>query len=265
MADDVGAVHSALLESLPDVDDAFLQTHREVLLAAVGEVPGVDSVRAAVVRLLPRLVTEPLALEGHLQAAARALRAYPDAVTAGDPLALMARHPAWVGLAHLEVAEALGGDPSDAFAVAVEHARLGFSAAAGGAVQDGEVLWAMAETAEEAGWRDRAEQLLSRAVDAPFADPVSRCQVLLLAGQSVASSDPERASGYLTTVLDADVPHPLQVQAAFVLAHIAESDGDFSASVHWLQDALGRVDPEDDPRVAATLRERIAVLTGDAG
>ncbi len=258
--DDLSAVHTALLEALPDVDDAFLEVHRDALLEAVGEVPGVDSVRAAVVRLLPRLVTEPLALEGYLQAAARALRAYPDAVTAGDPLALMARHPAWVGLAHLEVAEALGGDASDAMSVAVEHARLGFSAAAGGAVQDGEVLWAMAETAEEAGWRERAAQLLGLAVDAPFADPVSQMQVLLLAGQAAAPTDPERAEAHLQAVVDAEGPHQLKVQAGFVLAHIAEARGDTDEALKWLRDALERVEEDDDPAVAKLLSKEIARL-----
>lgn len=253
-------IHGELLERLPDVEDDFLEANRDVLLAAIGQVPGVDSVRAAVVRMLPRLVSEPLQLDAYLQQAAQALRTYPDAVASGDPVAMMARHPAWVGLAHLEVSEALGGDPSDALDVAVQHARLGFSAASGGPVQDGEVLWAMAETAEEVGWSERADVLLARAVDAPFADPISHAQVRLLSGQQSAAADPDRARPLLEAVVEAEVPHPLQVQAAFVLARIAEAAADAPAAVMWLTRALDLVEDEDDPMVSTRLTEEIERL-----
>lgn len=254
-------IQAALLERLPDVDDAFLEEHREALLGFAGELPGVDSVRAAVVRMLPRLVDDPLELEGHLQRAAQALRAYPDAVAAGDPVALMARHPAWVGLAHLEVAEALGGNLADALEVAIQHARLGFSAASGGAVQDGEVLWAMAEIAEETGWDDRATHLIARAVDAPFADESSKAQVQLLAGQHLAGTDSGRATALLADVVEADVAHPLRVQAAFVLAHLAEHGDDTDAALGWLRRALALVEPDDDPAVGTRLRAELERLS----
>ncbi|MEZ4316471.1 MAG: hypothetical protein R3F61_03155 [Myxococcota bacterium] len=253
-------IHSELLEQLPDIEDDFLEAHRDVLLAAIGQVPGVDAVRAVVIRHLPRLVSEPLELEAYLQQAAKALRAFPDAVTAGDPVALMARHPAWVGLAHLEVSEALGGDAEDAMTVAIQHARLGFSAASGGAVQDGEVLWAMAETAEDAGWEERATQLLDRAASSPFADPVSQAQVQLLAGQHTAHSNPDRARGLLEGVVNADVPHPLRVQAAYVRSHIAEHDDDLAAARAWVERALELVEDDDDPSVSEHLAGELARL-----
>jgi len=256
-------IHSELLERLPEVDDGFLEQNRDVLLSALGQVPGVDSVRAVVVWLLPRLVTEPLQFEAYLQAAARALASYPESVAAGDPVALMARHPAWVGLAHLEVSQALGGDPEDALAVAIQHARLGFSAASGEDASEGEVLWAMAETADEAGWAERSLQLLSRASSADFADPSARAKVQLLHGQQILFASPEDAASLLESVVQAEVSHDLRVQAAYLLGHLAGLQSRTDDAVSWLERALSLVEVDDDPSVSERLSAELARLVAE--
>ncbi|MCA9567274.1 MAG: hypothetical protein KC656_05505 [Myxococcales bacterium] len=212
-----------LLELQPEVDQAFLDANRDALLAALVEDPGVDSVRAAVLRELDRFGLDAARRDGLLQDVARVLRGYPEAVASGDPLQLMARHPAWVGLCHLELVERLEGDRDAALEVAVQHARLGFSAAAQGPVQDGETLWAMAETAEDVGWDDRAHTLLEHALHATFADDGAREQVVLLLGTRLAGSDPGRASALLGPVVEGEGDVPTRVQASFVLARIAEA------------------------------------------
>jgi hypothetical protein len=254
-------VQSELLQQLPDVEPAFLREHKELLLGELGAVPGVDAVRAAVVRHLPTLIGDRGGREVWLQRAAAALRAYPDNVASGDPLGLMTRHPAWVGLCHLELADALGGDASAAREVAIAHARLGFMASARGDVGDGEILWAMAEAAEEVGWLERSDELLALAAEASFVDQVARDQVRLLRGTRLAIDDPSAARALLVPVADDEgLPHPVRVQAAFVLARITEAEGDLPGARSWLTLALDSVDPHDDPRVEQTLRAELARL-----
>lgn len=247
------ALGAKLLELQPDVEQGFLDENRDALLAAVVENPGVDSVRAAVLRELDRFGLSATDRDDVLQKAAGALRAYPDAVASGDPVQLMARHPAWVGLAHLELVRRLAGDEEDALEVALHHARLGFSSAAKGPVQDGETLWALAETAEEVGWDDWQETLLARSMQATFADPGARDQVALLLGTRWAGARAEEAVALLEPVVDGDAPHQVRVQAAFVLARIAESADRIGVARTWLERARGVAVSEGDEDVVRLL------------
>ena len=253
------SVQASLLEQLPQVDEGFLKAHAAQLLAALGRLPGVDSVRAVVVRHIDQLLSDPQARVVALQEAARALRAYPDAVSEGDPLQLMTRHPAWVGLCHLELAHALQGDRESALEVAITHASLGFSAAVGQPVLGGDAAWAMAEIAEDAGWEQRAEQLLSHALGLAWSDDEGIQQVRLLLGQKWATSDPEAAGLLLEAVVADSSTHTLRVQAAFVRSRIAEAQGEPTAR-RWLHTALESVHAEDDPSVRARLEAEIARL-----
>lgn len=250
-------VGAELLERQPEVGQDFLDTHRATLLAAAVEQPGVDSVRAAVLRELPRLALTAEEQETLLQQAAAALRTYPDAVASGDPVQLMARHPAWVGLAHLELVERLDGDREAALEVAVQHARLGFSSAAGGAVQDGETLWAMAETAEEVGWEDRVTELLTLAAGSAFADEGARDQVALLLGTRLATGEPDRAVGLLEPVVEREGDVPTRVQAAFVLARIADARSLVGEARRWLGVAVDIAEEAGDTGVVRTLRAEL--------
>jgi hypothetical protein len=252
------AIGAELLERLPDVDPAFLEENRQALLEAVVESPGVDSVRAAVLRHLDALAPADRAMV--LQGAAEALRTYPDAVASGDPVQLMARHPAWVGLAHLELVRRLDGDPEAAREVAVQHARLGFSAAAKGPVQDGETLWAMAETAEEVGWEDHVPVLLACALEAAFADDDARAQVALLLATRRATDDPASVPALVADVVDGEHPTPLRVQAAFVLSRAAEASDAFGEALAWLDRAIALAVEADHGEVVAQLRAERARL-----
>lgn len=254
------SVQASLLEQLPDVDEEFLRTHAAELVASLGRLPGVDSVRAVVVRHIDQLVSDPEARNAPLQEAVKALRAYPDAVSEGDPLQLMTRHPAWVGLCHLELAHALDGDLEAALDVAITHASLGFSATVGHPVLGGDAAWAMAEVAEDAGWDRRAEKLLQRALDLPWSDEEGIQQVRLLLGQKWVTQSSEEASVLLEAVVAESSTHALRVQAAFVRSRIAEAQGEPTAS-RWLHTALESVHPDDDPSVRARLEAEIARLT----
>lgn len=254
------ALGAELLERQPHADQDFLDANRDALLAAVVERPGVDSVRAVVLRELPRLGVDAEEAERLLQDVAVALRSYPDAVASGDPVQLMARHPAWVGLAHLELVDRLDGDRVAALEVAVQHARLGFSSASGGAVQDGETLWAMAETAEEVGWDDRTDELLQLAVASEFADAGARDQVALILATRLAPTDASRARQLLETVARGDGDAPTRVQSAFVLSRLAEADHLIGRAREWLSLAREIAAEAGDDDVVRTLDAELSRL-----
>lgn len=253
------SVGAMLLEQLPNVDPTFLTANREALLNAAVEQPGVDSVRAAVLRHLDELANGD-DRDRVLQEAAAALRSYPDAVASGDPLQLMARHPAWVGLSHLELVRRLEGDGDAALEVALQHARLGFSAAAQGPVQDGETLWAMAETAEEAGWDDHVRSLLEAAMQATFAEDIARDQVALLLATTVAPEEPERVPELVGPVVDGEGPVEVRVQAAFVAARAAEATVNIGAAIAWLERAIALATEAGHTPVVETLEAERARL-----
>src|SRR5690606_18174655 len=89
----------------PDEVVAFVRDHWAQSLEEVGARPGWDQVRAGLLRVLPRLV-DRRAREEALDAAGAALAAYPEDAASGEPAVLLARHPAWVGLAAMELAAA---------------------------------------------------------------------------------------------------------------------------------------------------------------
>ncbi len=219
-----------------DIDDAFVEAHRDGLVDLLVERPGVEPVRARILRLFPRLGLPEARARAVLERVEAVLRAYEEDVQGGDPAAVMVRHPAWVGLSQLELADRLGRDAESALEQALRYASAGFRVA-GGAVERGDLLWALAECADDAGWDERACALLERAADGPFAEPEGQHRVAVLLADRVADEEPVRAERLLRPVLEAEQPG-LRSQACYLLARLAFRGGDRARASRWLDRAI---------------------------
>lgn len=239
----------------------FARTHRAALLDELGAVPGVDQVRAAALRLLPVLVPDVEAWEPHLAAAGAALV---TAVGAG-PVEQLARHPAWIGLGVLELADLRDewdGDPIDR---ALELAGRAFAAnGTPDEVGEGEVAWALSEQAEEAGWTGRAEELLEAALDRAFADPARRAQARLVAAIE-RDKRGEPALDLLELVLDdEDAEARVRTHAGWILAHLRRASDDAPGALVALRRALALAE-EQDAEVRQRMTDLIATWATDDG
>lgn len=251
------ATFQDLMSALGDDADprpmlGFARAHRDHLLEELVALPGVSRVRAGVLRLLPELVPDA---ETRADLARQAGSAILAPVGPG-PMERLARHPAWVGLAVLELAELRDdweGDPVDR---ASEIAGRAFAAAGTPeTVGKGEVLWALAEEAEEAGWLTRAHALLERAAKADFADDARRAQVLLLVAIRRLARD-EDALELLSDAAETEAAEGrTRTHAAWILAH---THPDVEAAARWLGRAAEWVDRDDDPDVARRIDAALA-------
>ena len=208
-----------------------------------GAQPGHDQLRAALVRVLDTLIAEK-DREAVLLSVEGALKAYPRHLQSDDPLLKVARHPAWVGMAALECDRQAGRDAD--LNRAVQLARLGF-----GQEQPsdrGEVLWAMAEQAEEAGWTDTATNLLSAALESPFHDEDGRGEVRLVYGLRLAEDSHPDATRILTEVATATGPLKRRIHARWVLAAMVKQTDPQGAIAH-LSEALVMARQDDDTRI----------------
>lgn len=264
------AAFVALLHHLaPGADRApalrFARDRWEDSLDELGADPGFDQARAGLVRLLGHTLEEPLRAE-RLDAVRRALEAYPEEAAEPDPALIVVRHPGWVGLASLELSSVEGQTPAQAVDRAVRLASAGFQASARGPVGRGEVLWAMAEQAEEVEWRDRAVMLLREAVRSPFQDAAHLPDVRLLLGLRLAE---DGEADEAAEVLDRVAEDPLaeartQVHALWVLAALHRDRGEDDRAAERLRQALDRVDADEDEAVVQRIRDALAELDVDA-
>src|SRR5678815_3839545 len=117
-------LRAAFLELLPELDGeadnaviAFVRDHWVEALEEIVADPGHEQVRAGLVRVMAAMLP-PAERHEVLARAKRVLEGYPEAVKGGGPV-LLARHPAWVGLAWLEIAEAAADRPELDKAVAL--------------------------------------------------------------------------------------------------------------------------------------------------
>jgi hypothetical protein len=243
---DERAAFLALMPHLgPEGEDeavvAFVRDHFYECIDEIGADPGFDQVRAGLIRLVPRLVGDADERRRVLASADRMVRAFPDAVRDGDPTLLLARHPAWVGLCAMELSDQLPGEFPGGVHRAVEVASVGFSALAGHAVSGpGEVLWAMAEQAEEAGWTDRTRQLLEAALDVSFADPANAHRVRILLGHLYVDAGEEAlAAAVLEDVTTGpDAQDDTRIHARWMLAGLCQRNDDLEGAREWLREAL---------------------------
>lgn len=229
---------------------AFVAANREACLGELGAAPGVDQLRAVLIRVF--------ADEPELLGPARdAIADYPEQIAESGRSLLLRRHPAWVGLCRLELD---GGVEADASVIdeAIELANTGFAAAAEpGEIGRGEALWAMSEQAEVARWTDRAEWLLELAGEADFADPAHRAQVRFLLAMQRAQAGVDGADALFRAVTaDDDAPVPSRVHAAWILAHREPSEG----PRHWIEAALTWLEDDEDPDVRARLQAALDEL-----
>jgi hypothetical protein len=253
---------AAFLEILPALGDEadprraqdYARSHRAALLDELGALPGVDQVRAGALRLLSVLVPDHREWAPHLAAAGAAL------VTAvgPSPVQQLARHPAWIGLAVLELADLQDdwdGEPIDR---ALELAGRAFAVhGTPDEVGEGEVAWAMAEQAEDAGWTERAAELLEEALRRPFANPERRAEARLVAAIA-RDQRGEEATSLLESVLDDDdADDRARSHAGWILAHVREREASIEGARDALRRALQHVDP-GNAEVRARMAERLA-------
>jgi hypothetical protein len=255
---------AALLELMPVLeagDPAISTAISRLAPRLVDELaarPGSDAVRALVLRAMGAVDVDTT---GWVEAASGALETYAADVGSGDPMLLMERHPAWAGLASLELALREGSSVDVAVDAAERAARLGFASIGDGrGTRRGTVLWALSERADEAGWASRSRVLLDAAAAGPFDDPSDAARVLLLQGLGDAERESAEASGRL----EAAASHPdadgrTRTHARWVLHAMARDSGDRDAAIHWLDAALADSEDEPDP-VVERLRHAHAAL-----
>ncbi len=265
---------SAFLAMLPllDSDDrgegveAMVRDHWRACLDEVGAQPGFDKVRAGLIRVFRTRLASDGDVRAALGRAVDAVRAFPEQVADGDATLLLARHPAWVGLCALELAE---WDPSlhpDPVAWSILLAGAGFTVLGGkSGTGRGEVLWALAEEALGVGWRQRGRSLMRLAAEGPFADSDHAVQVALLLGLSLAEEGAPDAVEVLEGVARSHLADAhTATHARHVLAELMVDGGDVDAARYWLTEALESVDPDEDPSIAERLAAELAALDEDA-
>ncbi len=244
-----------LAASLEDADPKALATLADLSSRLEGEMaarPGSDAVRAIVLRAIPEL--EHADTLRWREAARGALDDYATDVGSGDPTMLLARHPAWAGLARYELARLDGDAGATAVDRAERIARLGFASVGDGrGTQRGTVLWALSERADEIGWRSRARVFLQAASEGPFDDPSDAARIALLRGLSDAEDQASGAAEWLETAARSpDADARTRVHARWVLSALARDAGDPDTARSWLDEALEDCASEPD-----AVRERL--------
>jgi hypothetical protein len=241
--------------------DAFIRDNWHACIEEMGAIPGFDQLRAGLIRrigpLLDTADREPA------EATARsAIDAYIPALADADPLFLLARHPAWVALASLELDRWRSVSTSAALDRAVVLATAGFAAVGDGqATGRGEVLWALAEQAEDAGWDETAIGLYAAAVEAPFTTEEGRSQVQLLLALRWVEEKDSRGPPLLATIAEDGLADPrTRVHAGWVAAAISTDDGDSVEARRFLVAAREEVDEDEEPAIASQLDKAIAQL-----
>jgi len=239
----------------------FVSEHRDGMLDELTARPGFDQVRAAVVRLLPTLVEDAEVRMELLARVGEALLVAPEDVAA-SPIGGLTRQPAWIGLCLLEVADQWDSWDGCSVERAVELAARVFKTLGETLeMERGEVLWAMAEQAEEAGWGKRGGELLEAALDGPFVDPSHRVQVLLLAAMQRMRIGQSGGEDLLDQLLNEEAADDRSVvHASWIKAHLAQSRGERKQAHSLLEQAFERVNAQDEPDVANRLTEMMAEL-----
>ncbi len=259
----------AFLATLPDLGGgrsgtaaaAFVRDHRKACISEIGANPGFDQVRAGLIRSLAGELAGD-ERETVAQQAQAALDAFVPSLDDADPLLLLVRHPAWVAIASLELDRWRDAPRAQSLDRAVALATAGFTAIGDGQVTGrGEVLWAVAEQADDHGWTQTATTLYQAAVESPFSDASNRSQVqLLLALRWVEDKDPRGASLLAEVAEDGLASERARIHARWVLAAILNERGESAAALGLLEAARAEVDESEEPDVAERLDDAIGRL-----
>lgn len=245
------------IELIPELGDdvdprrvySFARRHREQLLDELVKVPGVSKIRAACIRLISKLESDGARKEALLSEAAGAVMQPPT----DHPMDRLSRHPAWVGLCVLELAQQQNEWDVDPLERALELSSRSFAAAGVERFDRGEVLWAMAEEASDVGWDQTAQALFAALEAAQFADSGVEADALVVLGirRIQDGRDPsdvlERAH-----VLDG-ASDQARTHSAWMLAHWHQGQDALKLACHWFSRAAESVDRDADPDVAARI------------
>ena len=265
----------AFLAMLPDLGPLgstdpvshFVTERRAASLSEAVAIPGFDQVRAGLFRILGRVLDteekDAIASTGRA-----AIDSYLDAVSEPDldPLFLMARHPSWVAIASMELDAWNDIPPAASVDRAVHLATAGFEAVGDGqATGRGEVLWAIAEQADEAGWTQVATTLYQATLDAPFASEDGPSQVRLLLALRYVEDRDARAPSLLKDVIDdALATHRSRIHAAWVLAAMHNASDEPQDALSLLTVARDLAHEAEEEAVLQRIEEAITQLKNPA-
>jgi hypothetical protein len=251
----------------PDCDRTrvlrFVQARQEDAFSELVEQPGYEQVRAGLLRLLPDLVPDASQREGMLKSVGEAITA-PVQNKAQDIHGILVRHPAWVGLSVLEFCE-LVGRADGGLDWAVELAGQAFLLQGGShGVGRGEVLWAMAEQAEEVGWIERTGYLLNEAHKGPFDVAEHEQQVKLLLAMRFLEQKSSQGEILLDTILESeDSDEQTFVHAVWVKAHLLHERNEDTLAMGWIEKGLEALEGSDSSKVQLKLLAFLSKLKGE--
>ena len=127
----------------------------------------------------------------------------------------------------------------------------------------GEVLWAMAEQAEEVGWFDRVSFLLNEAQKGPFQMPEHQWQVTLLVALRALDRDQKRGEALIDSLLQTDeADEQTFVHAVWIKAHLLTDRGLKDEAGSWIKRALDTLDEDAPVQVQQKLRDFLNQLQG---
>lgn len=238
----------------------------DAALGELGAIPGHDTVRAVLLRLLPALPLDDERRSRAVAEARAALEAFEGASL--DRQQALRRHPSWVVLAAREWAERTTDEDAQAVVQSVwtEAAAALAALSPGEPCGPGEVAWAVAETAADVGWSDHAEVLFEAAARAEHADPENRGRVLLICILRRLDAGETEVGDALAELLAGEaLDDQTRVHGHWLSAlHAHEAGRNAEAFLH-LDAALEHVDRDEDPEVLARLMDTHRAWSGSGG
>ena len=250
----------------PDCDRTrilgLVNSQRDQAIEELLENPGMEQIRAGLLRLLPNFVADE---KERAQVLADVGPILTNGTNSDDQQAPsgLSRHPAWIGLSIMEYSDLMEREDGG-LDWAVEYAGQGFNFQGGHhGVGRGEILWAMAEQAEEVGWLTRTWQLLEAALQSPFAHEEHKEQVALLVALRLMEVQPERGEVVLDGILSSEhADEQTYIHASWVKAHILKERDDTMAAHACIRSALDALDETDTAQVRARLTSFLAEVKG---
>lgn len=241
----------------PDCDRSqvlrWVTANTKTTLEELVATPGHEQVRTGILRLMADFVTDRKERDRILPAVGKAIT-MPVSADAKQSEGMFTRHPAWIGLSVMEFCD-LTQREDGGLDWAVELAGQAFVIQGGSLdVGRGEVLWAMAEQAEEVGWFDRVNFLLKEARKGPFQLPEHEWQVTLLVAMRKLEREESAGESLIDSLLEAEeADEQTFVHAVWIKAHLLRERGLEKEAKSWIQRALEALDDEASVQVKQRL------------